>query len=119
LRHGDDDESTLRLGIAQNGERVALPRNLVANDVKIVVEDLEVVGALTMKAVDKSLALVPMVEVLDRLFEPDGDEDAEDHNEQVSEEFAARHGRVLGRVNVDHRGVLRSGGDDMSREGGL
>jgi hypothetical protein len=60
-----------------------------------------------------------MMEVLDGLFEADGDEDAENDDEEVCEEFAARHGRVLRRVDVDHCGVLRSGGDDMSRDGGL
>jgi hypothetical protein len=61
-----------------------------------------------METFDQGLALVPVVKDLNGLFEADGDEDAEDDDAEVSEEFAARYGRVVRRVDVDHAGSLRS-----------
>jgi hypothetical protein len=45
-----------------------------------------------------------VVEVLDGLFEADGDEDAEDDDAEVDEEVALRHRGVLRWVDVDHAG---------------
>jgi hypothetical protein len=92
--------------IAQGCEQGALPGDALAEDVKIEVKDFQVVGTLAVEVFDEGFALVPVVEVLHGLFEADGDEDAEDDDEEVSEEIAARHGRVLGRVDVDHAGSV-------------
>ena len=108
LRHGDGDISAVRLGIAQGCKRGALPGNLVVEHIEIEIEDFQVVGTLAMETFDQGLALVPVVEGLNGLFEADGDEDAEDDDEEVSEEFAARHGRVLRRMDVDHAGSVKS-----------
>jgi len=55
-----------------------------------------------------------VVEDLNGLFEAYGDEDAEDDDEEVSEEFAARHGRVLRRMDVDHGWGFRSAASSVA-----
>jgi hypothetical protein len=47
-----------------------------------------------------------VVEVLDGLFEADGDEDAEDDSREVDEEVAACGGGVMGWVDIDHLGSV-------------
>jgi hypothetical protein len=96
----------VRLGIAQGCKRGLLPGNLVVSYIEIEIEDFQVVGTLAMETFDQGLALVPVVEDLNGLFEADGDEDAENDDEEVSEEFAPRHGRVLRRMDVDHAGSV-------------
>ena len=49
-----------------------------------------------------------MVEVLDCLLEADGDEDAEDDCAEMDEEIAACGGGVVGWVDVDHVGSVKS-----------
>jgi hypothetical protein len=60
------------------------------------------------------MALMAVVRPLNGLFKADGDEDAEDDDEEVSEEFAARHGSVLGRVDVDHGWLLKVSGSRLT-----
>jgi hypothetical protein len=52
----------------------------------------------------KLVALTAMMDRLDRLFEHDGDEEAEDDGGDVDKEFAPVAGGVMGRVNVEHGG---------------
>jgi hypothetical protein len=58
------------------------------------------------------LQLMLMVQVFNRLFEADGDEQAEDDGGDVDEEVAPGAGGVVGGVDVEHVGglLLRSGG---------
>ena len=67
LGHGDGDISAVRLRIAQGCERGAVPRDALAEDVEIEIEDFQVVGTLAMETFDECLALVPMVEGLNGL----------------------------------------------------
>jgi len=60
-----------------------------------------------------------LVNEFDGLFEADRDEDADRDRTDVNEEVLPGVVGLMRWVNVDHCGVLRSGGDDMSREGGL
>ena len=47
-----------------------------------------------------------MVEVLDRLFQPDGDEQADNDGRDVNEELFPAIGGVMGGVYIEHKGVL-------------
>jgi hypothetical protein len=56
-------------------------------------------------------ALVPMVEVLHRLFQADGDQQPKHDGGDVNEKVAPRGGGVVGRMNIEHgSGLLGSCG---------
>ena len=51
-------------------------------------------------------ALVPMVEVLHRLFQADGDQQPKHDGGDVNEKVAPRAGGVVGIVDIDHLRLL-------------
>jgi len=55
---------------------------------------------------DDDAQLVVLVDALDGLFEADGDEQAEDNGGDVDEEVAPGRCGVVGWVDVEHRGLL-------------
>ena len=77
-------------------------------------KDVELVGSLVLCALDEELFAglvreMTVVEVLDGLFEAYGDEKAEDDGGDVDEEVAPGAGGVVGRVDVEHGGLLLLG----------
>ena len=81
-------------------------------------KDVELVGSLVLCALDKELFAslvreVTVMEVLDGLFEADGDEEAQDDSGDVDEEVSPCAGGVVGRVDVEH------GGGFLNRGGGV
>ena len=73
-------------------------------------ESFEVFFALASEGFAGFFHLDTVVEVLDGLFEADGDEQAENDSCDVDEEIAPSGGGVVGGVNVEHRGGLLGGG---------
>ena len=63
---------------------------------------VKVKAGVSEDALSHVVKLLPVVEVLDGLFEADGDEQAEDDGGDVDEEVAPGAGGVVGRVDVEH-----------------
>lgn len=73
---------------------------------EVAVDDLEVLFGFAAEVILQLVALIPVMEELDGLFEADSDEEANNDGGDVDEEIAPGVGGVMGRVNVEHGVVI-------------
>jgi hypothetical protein len=99
----------LRIGSA-GVEQIEVLRELllsVGEQLLVALEDVEVDAHLVLNICACVAGLVALVDVLDGLFEADGDDEAEDDGGDVDEEVFPRGSGVVSGVYVEHGGWLR------------
>ena len=69
---------------------------------EVAIDDLEVLFGFVVEVFLQLMTLMPVVEELDRLFEADGDEQADNDGGDVDEEVAPVVGGVVRWVDVEH-----------------
>ena len=70
--------------------------------VEVLVRPVAVEFIVDVEVFFELMALVAMVDELDRLLKADGDEEADDDGGDVEEEVTPGVGGVVGRVDVEH-----------------
>ena len=97
------------LQVFEDDEVVFYEGGLFAEAADVFCEAGEVVLVLACEAFSGSVDLVATVEVLDGLFQANGDEEAYDDGGDMEEEVSPGGGGVVGWVDVKHVGRLAQG----------